>query len=241
MSIPIIDSHIHLFPLSHVTTLAWYNSSNPLCLQQHSVDEYRHATSTIPTSSPHDINSETTSSTHLRGFIFLETDRKSSLDPAGWSYALNELSFLSRVAAGSPITGEGHKPVDSSLCLGIVPWAPVPAGPEVLQEYLAKVYERLPKCNVRRLVKGVRYLLQDKPSGTMLTDGFVNSLKWLGSAGLTFDLGVDAKVDELCQLHEAVKVLQQVHREDVEDNQRLRIIISASYPLSIPYDDYAST
>lgn len=55
------------------------------------------------------------------------------------------------------------------------------------------VRERTRTDAVWRKVRGVRYLLQDKPAGTMLKEGFVEGLKWLGREGLVFDLGVDAR------------------------------------------------
>lgn len=61
---PIVDSHVHLFPRSHLPSLAWYSPDGPLA-SQHSVDQYRAAAA--PASSP------------VRGFIFLETDRISSV------------------------------------------------------------------------------------------------------------------------------------------------------------------
>jgi L-rhamnono-1,4-lactonase len=36
-------------------------------------------------------------------------------------------------------------------------------------------------------------LVQDKVAGTMLGDGFVEGLRWLGRKGFVFDLGVDAR------------------------------------------------
>ncbi|OQE03256.1 hypothetical protein PENSOL_c001G11803 [Penicillium solitum] len=134
--IPIVDSHIHLFPATHLKTLSWHNANNPLGTQ-HSVNEYRHATTQSNTTTP-----------LLRGFIFLETDRLSSITDStppnhGWQHALDEVSLLTRIALGTPIPGEGHVPQDKSLCLGIVPWAPVPGGPDVLSAYMEQPNLRL--------------------------------------------------------------------------------------------------
>jgi L-rhamnono-1,4-lactonase len=196
--IPIVDSHIHLFPESHLKTLAWHNPNNPLG-KQHSVNEYRHATNSTP----------------LRGFIFLETDRLSSINPSppnhGWQHALDEVSFLTRIAHGTPIPDEGHVPSDKDLCLGIVPWAPVPGGPDVLSAYMQQVRERT--GDVWGKVRGVRYLVQDKEAGTMTGDGFVAGLRWLGREGLVFDLGVDARSGGLGQLREAVEMMRLVYAE----------------------------
>ncbi|KAJ5127340.1 hypothetical protein N7448_008119 [Penicillium atrosanguineum] len=189
MPIPILDSHIHLFPATHLPTLAWYTPDSPLGAQ-HSVDEYKHASST-PTST------ENNADKYLRGFIFLETDRISSTEEndssgSGWNHALDEVSFLTRIASGHPVPGEGHSPADKDLCVGIVPWAPVPGGRDVLRRYMDMARERTGP-DVWRKVCGVRYLVQDKPAGVMLGDSFVDALRWLGEKGIAFDLGVDAR------------------------------------------------
>lgn len=224
MPIPIVDSHIHLFPATHLPSLAWHGPENPLG-SQHSVDEYRAATASTSTSP------DTTQSTYLRGFIFLETDRLSSLDESGggWTHALDEVSFLTRIALGEPVPGEGHRDVDRSLCLGIVPWAPVPAGPDALRKYVTLVKECTRTEAVWRKVRGVRYLLQDKPSGVMLGQGFIDGLKWLGREGLVFDLGVDASQGGLWQLREAVEMMGRVY-DGVEEKERVVFVISMPSP-----------
>ena len=178
---PIIDSHIHLFPKSHLPSFAWYDPTTSPFQSQHSITEYRAALSS------------STKSSSLRGFIFIETDRISGLTEQDWTHVLDEVSFLTCIALGEPIPGEGHDHADRDLCLGIVPWAPVPAGADVLSRYMRLVRERTRTDAVWRKVRGVRYLLQDKPAGTMLKEGFVEGLKWLGREGLVFDLGVDAR------------------------------------------------
>jgi L-rhamnono-1,4-lactonase len=210
MAFPIVDSHIHLFPESHLPTLAWYTPDNPLA-SQHSVDEYRSAVK---------------SSTSLRGFIFLETDRLSSVEESetgkhGWTHALDEVSLLARIASGTPLPGEGHNAEDRDLCLGIVPWAPVSGGPDALEKYMALVKERAGSEEVWRKIRGVRYLVQDKPAGVMLQPAFIEGLKWLGRKGLTFDLG------GIWQLEEAVEMMRRVY-EGVEEQKKVTIVISTS-------------
>ncbi|KAL4766075.1 uncharacterized protein BDW70DRAFT_41315 [Aspergillus foveolatus] len=214
MAFPIVDSHIHLFPESHLPTLAWYTPNNPLA-SQHSVDEYRSAVK---------------SSTSLRGFIFLETDRLSSFEELetgkhGWTHALDEVSLLARIASGTPLPGEGHNAEDRDLCLGIVPWAPVPGGPDALEKYMALVKERAGSEEVWRKIRGVRYLVQDKPAGVMLQPAFIEGLKWLGRQGLTFDLGVDARQGGIWQLEEAVEMMRRVY-EGVEEQNKVTIVIN---------------
>lgn len=203
MSTPqIIDSHIHLFPESHLETLSWHSENNPLGAQ-HSVAEYRQAISP-----------------EVRGFIFLETDRISSLSPNDWNHALDEVSFLARIALGTPVPGEGHRTEDKDLCLGIIPWAPVPAGADAVARYLELARER--SGDAWKAVKGVRYLVQDKAAGTMVGEGFVDALKYLGKEGLTFDIGVDARSGGLGQLREAVEMIQRVY----EGGDEVTIVIS---------------
>ncbi|KAJ5622647.1 amidohydrolase family protein [Penicillium herquei] len=223
MSTPIVDSHIHLFPESHLPTLAWHGPNNPLG-SQHCIDEYRNASSSVPTTATPETEQ------YLRGFIFLETDRISSIseespENPGWKHALDEVSLLTRIALGEPITGEGHKAIDRNLCLGIVPWAPIPGGPDVLQKYLSQVKERTRTDEVWRKVRGVRYLVQDKAAGVMLESNFVESLRFLGKEGLVFDLGVDARHGGLHQLREAVEMMERVY-EGVEEESQVTIVIN---------------
>ncbi|KAL3478206.1 hypothetical protein BJX99DRAFT_256753 [Aspergillus californicus] len=222
MSIPIIDSHIHLFPSSHLPTLAWYTPESPGPLgSQHSIDEYRQATENS--------SSGPTKQTKLRGFIFIETDRVSSVEESengkGWTLALDEVSLLTRISTGTPISGEGHSYEDRHLCLGIVPWAPIPGGADALERYMSLVKERVKSNEVWEKVCGVRYLVQDKPAGVMLQDGFIEGLKWLGRQGITFDLGVDARQGGVWQLEEAVKMMGRVY-EGVQRDKRVTIVIN---------------
>lgn len=229
MAIPIVDSHIHLFPGSHLPTLAWYGPDGPLSAQ-HSVAEYRAATATASTSS------DTTQSTYLRGFVFVETDRISSVEETGkgWSHALDEVSLLARVITGDAVPGEGHQKEDRHLCLAFVPWAPVPGGPSALEKYIALAKERTGTEEVWRKLRGVRYLVQDKPAGVMLQPDFISGLKWLGTQRLTFDLGVDARQGGLGQLREAVEMIRRAHEGVSDERSRLVVIISmlSSHPQS---------
>lgn len=227
---PMIDSHIHLFPASHLPTLAWYTPDGPLSAQ-HSVDQYQQATTSVP-AAPNSSNEK-----YLKGFIFLETDRISSVEePAsesskysGWKHALDEVSFLSRIAQGKPVKGEGHIAAHKDICLGIVPWAPVPGGPSVLRTYMEKIKERTETDDVWRKVCGVRYLVQDKPSGVMLEQEFIDGLYWLGKQGLAFDLGVDARQGGLGQLREAVEMMERVSSSARESGETAVTIVISEF------------
>lgn len=204
---PIIDSHIHLYPAAHLPDLNWTATlpTDHVLKRQYSVDEYRRATQSRP---------------NLRGIVFVETDRKSGLSEHEWQGPLDEVDFLVRIARGSPRDGEGHTPKDAGLVLAIIPWAPVPAGPQVLAQYVKLVQQH---CQEKwTLIKGFRYLVQDKPAGVMLQPQFIEGLQWLGEKHLTFDLGVDARSGGLHQLQEACEMMDRVYRND----NQLRIIIN---------------
>ena len=204
----IVDSHIHLYLSSDINALAWASKlrENHVLNRGYSVKDYRSAIAA-------------TSAT-LQGFIFIETDRRSGLTDSMWNHALDEVSYIARIAKGEPLTAEAVDGFEKELCLGIIPWAPVPMGPEALDRYMALVTDRCSQQKIWNKVKGVRYLLQDKELGTMLHPDFIEGLKWLGRNNLTFDLGVDARSGGLHQLREACELM-------------LRIYDNVSYPTII--------
>jgi L-rhamnono-1,4-lactonase len=219
----IIDSHIHLYPSTHLSTLAWMTPTSPLS-GQYSVSEYKSS-----------VSHSQSATTSLRGFVFLETDRISSLtsDNDGWRYVAEEIKFLSRIALGEPVDGEGHEMGDRQLCSAIVPWAPVPAGAEIMKSYLEKVKEWSGSAFGK--MKGFRYLVQDKPSGTMLTREFGEGLDFLGREGLTFDLGIDIREARggLWQSREAVEMVERIiTRAGGEEEKMVTIVISTSFLLN---------
>lgn len=227
--IPIIDSHIHLFPASELTNFAWYKPESPLA-KQHSVEEYKAAISPAADS--------------LRGFIFVETDRvngddtKEKESPAGWEKGpLKEVAWVRRIVDGKPREGEGHSPEDSRLLVAWVPWAPVTGGPEVLETYLARVKEEAGD-DAWKKVRGFRYLLQDKPSGTALQDGFIEGLKLLGRKGYVFDVGVNQHERGRLQLEEAVEMIDRAH-DGVEEDQKVVFILSM-FLSALPFSGYYS-
>lgn len=190
----IIDSHIHLYAASHLPTLAWTGPSAPDVLtRQNSVEQYKIASANRTPA----------------GFVFVETDRKSGLSEDDWEYALQEVQFLRRIKSGRPIDGEGHTNEDKDLILGAVVWAPLGTSTELLQRYLEKsgALEDLKAAN--GLIRGFRYLLQDKPRGTALKPAFTEGLLLLEQVGArTFDLGVDYRQGGSWQLTEAILMLK---------------------------------
>ena len=207
-TLSIIDSHIHLFAAKHLASLNWTAELPPdhVLNRGNTVTEYKAATSRAP---------------NLKGFVFLETDRKSGLTETEWQNSLDEVAFLARIAEGRPLPNEGHEAADSKLVLGIIPWAPIPAGPQALANYVDKTLQAFPP-DKKTLVKGFRYLIQDKPSRTMLQPAFVDSLHWLGNHGFTFDLGVDARSAGIHQLEESCQMMEILY----DSGSTLRIIIN---------------
>ena len=208
--VPILDSHVHLWPAVELDTIGWIKPDTPLHAQ-HSVDEFRAATS-----GP------------LKGCILVEADRGHGAAPGDWERPLAELAFLARVAAGKPRAGQGHSPSDASLCRGIVMWAPVAEGPDKLKEYLRKAKEAAGPAF--RKIRGVRYLVQEKEAGTMLKDEFVQGLRLLGKAGLVFELGVDQHRRGRAQLEEAVEMIDRAH-EGVAEEEKVVVIVGELSPL----------
>ncbi|KAK3370243.1 amidohydrolase [Podospora didyma] len=204
---PIIDSHIHLWPASEQESLAFYEPDGPLA-GQHSLDEYLHETSAHRS--------------QLTGFVFVEADRKNDASK-DWTFPLQEIAFAGRItAAGKDSRSEngGYTP----SCLAIIPWAPMNLGSEKLEAYLAAA-EQEAGPDVWTKVKGFRYLLQDKPDGTGLTDGFIDCLKLLGRKKFVFDVGVDARVRKGSQLLEAVQMVTRAH-EGVEEEDKVVFIFN---------------
>ena len=212
--LPIIDSHIHIYPESEVDNLAWCTPDHPLAGQR-SVQQYKEAAKSAPS---------------LLGFIFVETDRKNDLeagkaDGSGWGGPLKEVNWLKRVALGQPKEGEGHTAEDAKLCLAIVPWAPLPSGPAALEKYLDLVKEEAGDAWPK--IKGFRYLLQDKPDGTMLEDDFIESVKLLGRRGFIFEVGVDQHRRGKKQLDEFLAFVERVH-DGVPEAEQVVLVISMS-------------
>ncbi|KAK4190652.1 hypothetical protein QBC35DRAFT_449103 [Podospora australis] len=206
---PIIDSHIHLWPKPEVPHHNWYTPDNPLATQN-SLEEFRAATSFL------------SSSGELKGFIVIEADRTTPT-PEDWTHPLEEVSWWSRIANGQPRNGEGHSASDSSLLLGAIPWAPLVLGPEQVEKYLTQA-EDAAGPELWKRVKGFRYLLQDKPNGTGLTQEFIDSLKLLGKKGYIFDAGVDQHRRGRIQLEELVEIIDRAH-EGVENEEEKVVFI----------------
>jgi L-rhamnono-1,4-lactonase len=184
-----IDAHIHLFLPSHFDCLAWMTPTNPL-RSSHSTDEYTAASS----------------SSNLEGFIFVETDRSHTLPQppfipskvtAHLEHALSEIEFAMEI--------HRHPQAGQPKLLGMVPFAPLPLGKEGMEAWASVLPE-----GAEAVVKGVRYLVQDKPSGTINAKRFVQGIRWVLERDWVFDLGVDLRSGGVWQLNEAVEALSGV-------------------------------
>lgn len=213
VAFPVIDSHIHLYAASHLLDLAWVPNlpERHVLKQQNSVDQYR---------------AISRGQYNLRGFVFVETDRESSLDEDGWRHAAEEVEFLRRIKSGKPIEGEGHLPEDKTLILGAVVWAPIGGPVDQLQKYLEKIGAIEDLRSQNGLIRGFRYLLQDKPKGTALRNDFLKGLLLLERIGArTFDIGVDFQQGGPWQLQDVVELLQKFHRE-TRSSGKLKFVIN---------------
>lgn len=194
----IIDSHVHLFDSSHLPHLAWAVPESPL-YATHSVDEYLAA---IPAAQH----------ASFRGFVFIETDRRHSVPSqqaihnndtaalsASWKWPLEEFDFAYRLSQ------------QTDLVRGIVPWAPMNLGVPAMQRYwslLQLTHRRRP------ILKGFRYLVQDKPRGTITAPEFVAAMDWVWRKGLVVEIGVDVRTGGIEQLEEAVAAISRIVRSE---------------------------
>lgn len=62
---------------------------------------------------------------------------------------MDEVRFLGRIALGETEDGEGKE-----LLLGIVPWAPVPAGAESAKRYISLAKDRCGNEEIRSKIQG---------------------------------------------------------------------------------------
>ena len=208
----ILDTHVHLFTEERFTHLKWLLPDS-LLYSNHSVSEY---TTCIPRSLK----------PFHRGFIFVETDCRYTDPPENpasaelakaWKYVLREYTYVYNISQYNEPQVTGEMPVR-----GIVPWAPVHLGPIMLDKYLellnaigGVVLEPATRMVNRKksMLKGFRYLLQDKPRGTMLKEEFIKGLRWISKKGLIFEVGVDTRSTGLWQLEEFVVLLQKLGDE----------------------------
>ncbi|KAK7217174.1 hypothetical protein V2G26_005177 [Clonostachys chloroleuca] len=221
--IPVIDSHIHLFPRSEIDSISWLEAGHPLD-RQHSVEDFRNASKSSPS---------------VSGFIVIENDRKYDLHAGeeGWEGPLKEISWYRRLALGEPKAGEGHAAEDSRLVLGLVPWAPLPSGPATLETYLDRAKQVAGPAWPK--VKGFRYLLQDKAPGTALRQDFIESLKLLGRRRFIFELCVDYHHKGKSQLDDTVELIKRAHADVTRHDEQVMVVLNHMLKpnLANPFDE----
>jgi L-rhamnono-1,4-lactonase len=187
----ILDTHIHLFAKPHLEDLAWMAPDN-LLYGNHRLEEY-----VASVKQP------------VAGVVFVETDRKSS--DTEWSKPIEEFEYVSRVSRGAELPEEGNAQEVGNLLLGIVPWAPVPGGRVALEKYISMLKQSSGSPSFSK-VKGFRYLVQDKPKGTMLQSKFIDGIRYLGEQDFAFDLGIDIHSGGIWQLEEAVELAKNASK-----------------------------
>lgn len=182
MSLKYIDSHVHLFSKQDALKLAWMDKSN-LLYGDHTLQQY---------------SEEWGTQVYLEGIVFVEVDRISSFSRDGWKEPIEEYKYLSSV--------KKTETKYSQLLKGFVLWAPI--GSPELNVYLQQL--KAADEEYFGLVKGFRYLLQDKPSGSMLQESFINGLRLLCSHKYLFEIGINVRSAGLWQLTEAVEMVKKV-------------------------------
>ena len=202
----IIDSHVHLFTREHLPHLAWSTPENSLS-EENSILEYL---SGIPPKLA-----------DFKGFVFIEADRLYTIpsDEAisqndtvalkkAWQWSLEDFEFVYGLSKTDPY---------GMYVLGIVPWAPMNLGALAVERFYELLgVEGEGGVDRKRMLKGFRYQVQDKPSGTIGEVRFRESMEWVWKKGLVVEIGVNTRNGGLWQLEEAVKAVQHV----VKDSKR---------------------
>ncbi|KAK5131798.1 hypothetical protein LTR08_000553 [Meristemomyces frigidus] len=214
----VIDSHIHLWPeeTTNEESHAWMTPGMPL-LKPHLLRDYCDASE----------RGGQSESVVVKGVVYVETDVCYDAphgDLATWAKGpLDEILFLRRVM-------EGHYAKrDSSVLLGLVPWAPMDQPTAVLDEYLTLAKDMAgPQAWPR--IKGFRFLLQSITDQTefeklVFSDAFIANLQLLGKRRFSFDIGVDQHSGGIWQLEGNAKAMKMAHR-GVSDDEKVTFVIN---------------
>lgn len=187
MTFEIIDSHIHLFEEKGSYDLRWMEPGHKL-QSDHTEKEYL-------------VDFEQLMPDFgLEGYIVIEADAKTTdqAGPLGWRPAIEECKFFLEHELSNP----------NSRMLGAMPWAPMIDGKEAVNEYHTQLVQ-LMDPNSAKLIKGYRYLVQDKPDGQLLLPQFIESFQWLADNELVFDMGIDAHLRGFRQFEELEELLKK--------------------------------
>jgi hypothetical protein len=241
--IPILDTHIHLWPstATSASNHGWMTPGHHLS-KRHGISDYLSITSPQPA-----------------GFIYVETDRylpsaqpsiKESDSDEGvknklreWAKEpLEEVKFLRRIVEGTPDEGDGFTVDEAEKMKGVVVYAPFHLSPRVFGLYLDLVKE-VAGPELWRRIKGWRYLLQGKGEGAvakMLKDGEENWVRNLfrlkdlrdGCQAWCFDVGVDNHRDGTEPMEAVGRLIKAVReREEKEgggngNGRRVNFVLS---------------
>lgn len=148
----------------------------------------------------------------FKGFVFIETDRRYTVPSQeaienndttalreSWQWTLEEFDFVYRVSQ------------EDELVRGIVSWAPMNLGVPAMERYWSLLELEGKDGNDRRkMLKGFRYLVQDKPRGTISEPGFVEAMEWVWRKGLVVEIGIDVRSGGIEQLEEAVWAIKHI-------------------------------
>ncbi|KAF3985386.1 hypothetical protein FT663_05085 [Candidozyma haemuli var. vulneris] len=184
----IVDSHIHLIDdsLKHI----WLREQPDVLAGNHRLEEYTSSKDPRYT---------------VTGVIWIEAICAHTLDNGmeGMRNAIEECKFVSRYNTGR----QGEVTKETGYVKALIPLIPLPWGTgitefvDVLQKELGEQY---------KLVKGYRYLFQDKSPETMLDPNVIEGLKWLDANNYVFDYGIDVHNGGIWQFEESVELFRQV-------------------------------
>lgn len=223
-----------------------------LLAKQYSIDEYLSVSSSPSSTRNHETSPSPPSASsqyEVKGFVYVETDRKyhNELSPhetmLSFESALEgpfeELAFLRRMVAGTPEVGEGFDAETRKMMKGCVLWAPLDKGAVVFKEWAQAVGNNGPAA---AYVKGFRFLLQgirDKDVFEKLVkdEACVQILREMGRRGWSFDIGVDARQGGNWQLDIVRGLIERVH-DGVENRDKTVFILSmCSVPIAKIFTD----
>lgn len=136
----------------------------------------------------------------VEGLVWIEADSPYTLDLGldGVRTPIAECAFVVEESRSRP-----------GYIKAMIPWAPIAWGTR-LGEYVDALQTAVGDDFAR--VKGFRFLLQDKPRGTMLAAEFVEGLQWVDARDYVFEWGIDMHNGGLWQFEESLQVFRQVPR-----------------------------
>ncbi|SGZ58610.1 CIC11C00000005781 [Sungouiella intermedia] len=189
----IVDTHVHL--MADVHDYWNWNYPHPLA-GNHRLDEYA--------AESHDLS--TKSRFTVDGLIWIEADAKYEIDKGldGVRNPIEECQFVLRYISG---TRSGEGTTNAEFIKALVPWAPIPWGYKV-QLYVDELKKELGQEFSH--VKAFRFLVQDKPSGTIVDSEFIDGLRWMDAHNYAFDWGIDVHNGGLWQFRESLEVFNKV-------------------------------